>query len=1291
MLTSGEQQSAIASADTAKLTDRLAQIRSQPKQQNQQQTGVVLSAVEDTLRDQKSDFTPTAYFAALLSLLTQYISSAGIVNKDVATAVVYLLDLVTPHVPPPLLRSKFEPILTSLAPALTHVDADAPFLRSAIGCLVSLLVVQDNQAWARSQSSVGPRQATAGLLNLAVDHRPKVRKRAQEGLAVVLQSRPPGPSRDHPAADMCAETALRGFQALATAAATQSKKQRGQAEPENEPGLIHTMQLIKTIAASSGGWPARSLDSLCEVLFTVARSRSQFLTMTAFDVFEAILAGMANEDSSDKIARLLEAVADLQPSQNDTQLLPPWIAIMSRGYDVYAQVEPEEAFQKLPLVFASISAFLASSSYNIRISASECLVSFLVNCIPSSVLLEPSIYDEKTLEKLADTVLLLLGVKFQAAWMEAFTVLGAMLENFRWQSWPLLAKHLATVGELRSSESFAGKDEVDSIIGKAITAMGPDHVLEILPLNLAKPAPGQPGRAWMLPLLRDNVSNTRLNHFKAELVPLSEILFQRVMAAGDQKTMETKIFETLVQQIWACLPGYCDRPLDLKEAFDQKFAEMVSTLLYQQPEMRLRLCQALQNLVEGFKVVAAVDENEPEDLVLQGRISRADALGSLDYLSTFSSNLLAVLFNVYGETSTGQRGPVLACIDAFLSITKPAEIAETFTRVSEMINTTLQAANAADKPAKGGKEQASTPITHALMDIVVAMSIYVPRESFQSLFAIAAALITQKAEPQLQKKAYKLIPRLGSSETGVLALTERGAELRQMILDNAENTVVPARKDRLNAIAEVVKFLAPDELYFIPSVLPEVILCTKETNERAREAAFDLIVLMGEKMLAGGTIDNAKITHMINDAPPTTASIDEYFTMLSAGLAGSTPHMISASVTALSRALYEFKDALTEPAIAEIVQTMDLFLNSPTREVVRSVLGFIKICVISLPVGIMTPRLPTLVPSLMVWSHEHKAHFRSKVKNILERMIRRYGVEALERHCPPEDKKLITNIRKTRERRKRKRTTEGDADGTESRPEQQQQQQAKYGNEFDEAIYGSDDDSSAAGSGASDDEDDVDGAVTMRSVSKGAGRKAQQQTYIHEDADEPLDLLDKRSLAHISSTRPLKARGVPAATRHAARSKVDVETGKLLLGGDSDSDAAMNGGGDDDDDLGAGQSLEGGINAYVAAIRGRDAPQRGLRGKLKFTNKRDTDLDEDDEMDVDAAEVSKSPASRPSPGKGDIARGRGGRGGGGPKFPHRRGLGVEKSRGFSRGGGNGRGRAGFRGGGRGSGRGRGRG
>lgn len=38
-----------------------------------------------------------------------------------------------------------------------------------------------------------------------------------------------------------------------------------------------------------------------------------------------------------------------------------------------------------------------------------------------------------------------------------------------------------------------------------------------------------------------------------------------------------------------------------------------------------------------------------------------------------------------------------------------------------------------------------------------------------------------------------------------------------------------------------------------------------------------------------------------------TANIEEYMTMIAGGLAGATPHMISATVTAISRLVFEFR------------------------------------------------------------------------------------------------------------------------------------------------------------------------------------------------------------------------------------------------------------------------------------------------------------------------------------------------------------------------------------------------
>ena len=166
------------------------------------------------------------------------------------------------------------------------------------------------------------------------------------------------------------------------------------------------------------------------------------------------------------------------------------------------------------------------------------------------------------------------------------------------------------------------------------------------------------------------------------------------------------------------------------------------------------------------------------------------------------------------------------------------------------------------------------PTSHTLMDLIITLSIYLPRPTFPTLFSLAALILSQSSDPQLQKKAYKLLPRLATSQSGTLALHDRNAELQSLLLNSASTVSTPARRDRLAAISIVVEHLPQTSLHFIPSVLSEVVISAKEVNEKARTAAFDLLVLMARKMSQGGQIDQSQNPHMAADALVAQASLD---------------------------------------------------------------------------------------------------------------------------------------------------------------------------------------------------------------------------------------------------------------------------------------------------------------------------------------------------------------------------------------------------------------------------------
>jgi ribosomal RNA-processing protein 12 len=1278
------------------------------------QTNVVLSSIEDTLKDQDTSFTPTAYFAALLALLRQS-SAASLTEANVGlvTSTVYLLDLVTSHVPAPLLRTQFSQVLPLLAPTLVSNEAAAPLLRSTIGCLESLLVAQDSAAWNLPSDQTGPRQIIPMILTMSLDGRPKIRKRSLEALTNLLKHPPQGPALDHPAADLCASVSLISLKE-AVSAAGQPKKPRSRNDDGHDPRLMHALHLTKAIAAAPGGWPSKKIEPLVEALMTVSKSTNDYLVMGAFEVFEAIFEGMQDGVTSSKLPRLLDAIAELKPSRNDSQLLPPWIAILSRGYQLASEINPEGTFTKLPDLIGMISPFLSESSHNIRISASECLISFFANCIPKHVILEPSVYDEKIFEQLGRQANELLSIRYQAAWMEVFRALSALIQAMRWRGSQCLLPVVKAAGELRGSDSFQGKKEADDLLGHAIKHMGPEAILSVLPHNLDQDSNKYPGRAWLLPLLRDYVSNTTLAHFKSDLMPLSEEIYQRVIEHGNaERTPRIKIYETVVHQIWATLPGYCDLPLDLQATIDQPFAEMWSNLLYKQTDLRGDLCRSLQNLVESNQAVLASDLSE-EDMLYERRTTKAEAAKNLQHLAGLSSNLLAVLFNVYSQTTPQSRGYILACINAYLSITTEQDLVETFNRVSSVLETSLPKPDEAAPSKQHPTTDKILPTSHALLDLIIALSIYLPPSTLPSLFSLACRILTHPTvtskEPQLIKKAYKLIPRLATCNTGAAALQSRNSELQSLILTAKDKTPVPARRDRLLAIYTLVTFLPTSDLHFIPSILSEIVLACKDTNKRARESAFDLLLHLTNRMTdpernpPNTMIKNHLVPHIPDDAPDAPATLEEVFTMVSAGLAGVAPHMIAATIAALARLLFEFHNYLAEPALEDLVGTVELFLQSNNREIVRAVLGFVKVAVVSLSAKILREeRMRVWLRGCMLWSKENKGRMRMKVKGILERCLRRFGVESMEKWIGEDDsgRKMLGNIRKRRERAKRKSSTKaGDEMDVEDGGEGGNKRE--FSNEFDDAVYGSDDDSdfmigSDDGEGVKDPNEQVPGvlfkkgraaATTTNNPTRSNGKGKKDQFIRADDANsdnEPLDLLAPNALASISSKRAVHFNTSQQANRK-TKARMN-EDGKLVFGpgatDDRDGDVLM-----EDKPTGGGQPA-GAVNAYIDSIDGPDAVRRGQKGRLKVGSGNQTrsvastkmgrrrgnnDGDSAEEnMDLDVEETRKvargiirngrgGGVQRSRAGFGEKGKGTTGKG----KLPQRRGLGVEKQKGTHR-------------------------
>ncbi|SMN19107.1 similar to Saccharomyces cerevisiae YPL012W RRP12 Protein required for export of the ribosomal subunits [Maudiozyma saulgeensis] len=1185
-------------AHMLELEDRLSKIRKQAtsKLENQKHIAIILTAVEDNIEGHDTNDTSKniiSYMVAFMSLLDQAIDkdTHNIIDLQLATAATYLLDIIFQYSPKKLLRSKFSELLAKIAPCITDEKAEPLLIRSAIGCLASLLVAQDAQAWNNTHNlTITPMRGLQGLLELSLDPRPKIRKRALEALHKILENPPVAPTAEHVASTTISVFAINQLTDVLNELNGLSNKQLKNQTVKDDINskVIKCLRLVSTVV-TSGQWPTGQIEPLCDMLLDVTKSSDQYLVSTSFECFEKLFNSMAESTVSaglaeDKYVKVIDTIFQLRPSNNDTHLVGSWIAVVVKGMSTYAVGSPMNAMAKIPEVFELMSIYLQSENKEISFSASQCLIAVLTQAIKDEILLTPeqsqnniSKKDAKlvtnVINSLSETFCEFLTVRYTNCTKEILNILAAAYKKLRFRAHPALDKPLQIVDSWRVNEKQETMElvsEIELVIGNAVSAIGPDIVLKTLPLNLNNEIPDQPGRAWLLPLLRDYTRNAKLSIFITDLLPAAKD-FESRLDSFPKESVQLRIYQTIIDQIWSTLPHFAELPTDLMESFTDEFASDLCSLLYSNTDLRTVICHTLKMLVESNLMYS--EGALQDDIILQATFPVEESKKNLEYLKTKSVNILAVLFNIFTQTASNLRGYILDTIESYLKISSPEDVEKMFNNVCGLLKNSMEKEAASNDGSSNNSNNNKPQLTATLLDIVVNMVRYLPAKCYGPLFMIFDQTVNSN-DTLIQKRAYRIISKLSEISLGEDAISNYLSEIESILLRNSNSVHTSARSGRLAAIKTVINLLPPDHMNFIVQVSAEIILATKDVNEKTRGLAFEILILMAERMQNGGSID-------MGDGNVQVASLSEFFKIISAGLIGESQHMVSSTITAFACLMFEFKDSLPADNVLDIYDTIELYLTSNSVEIAKSAIGFTKVCILGLPEEMMRPKVPALIPKLLRWSHEHTGHFKAKVKHIIERLIRRFGYEYVEANFPEDDLKLLTNIRKTRNRNKRK-----DANGTNDETTLPTAKGPKFMSAFDEAVYAS-----------SDNEDEGD--------DNEVNHKKTKQYIIEKSDGNPLDLLDADTLAHISSTRPKKFNKKDQKKKLLSDDAFAFDDeGKLIVKG------KKNGAANDDDD--PIKNMTSGINAYLEAVK--SGPVRGQKNKLKFKKgKRDEDNFSDDE------------------------------------------------------------------------------
>ena len=987
------------------------------------------------------------YFSALFPLLDDEKRDASFKNDqnriiEFNTAVCYLLAFIFPRLDDKFLRETYAAdgtMFATLSHSMRRFHLIAPFVRSVCVLVGSVLAAHSQADWKVEQNSLG--ELFVVLLSWSVDSRPKVRRAAQETIGKLLLES----GKDCPAMEFTTE-----FVASALLNATRK-------DPSESIQLFPLMKQLLPSLELCAAPLVDGLDNLITGLLNCLNLGNTRLTVSGYEIIQIYAQEQlefGEEVDHERLGRVYGVVKRISDGILKHKPTPELVELSVAFLPALAQctlltIHLQQILQKDCVLTLQTSLqiilqvfLMKATDGNVLNAAGSALLSVFYGLFDRADSAKWT-KNEEMFHQIALPALLARDVAGVLVPAQGRQLQDAMISARFGAFMPILARLTEILGEsavsalgplilqvarLHDCRYLSCREDLVRVISVLVRVAGLPEALKLLPLNLIKTAACEEApRAWLLPVLRDSVYNTSLMAWLEIVSPIAEQVSHRAEGLRSaEKAHEARVWDTLHSQLLSILPAVlASFPVDFAVAFPQ-ISEILARLLNDDAQLRPTLMAALQRFIQNSRSVLEAQMNGSFDEIgLVRKLPSEQIEADLTGLTAAMPQFLPVLFNIYAATTSGNASAAdedddsaaassdltLKLIETLLGLTEEGVVADYFSKTVSRI----------ERMRDSGSwvmlgtvlELAGTMIPHASLNSLI--------ESF--IPAVLPLLSSADCDISLQKKAYRGIVRALTREdvrSAVMGSTEQCEALYGALTGASESLHSAAKKIRFRLLSLIAPELADNCLLWIPQFLPEVLLGVKEVNHKTRTQAYELIISWGRRMSLGGEFVGF-------DGLMRSASLQEFINMVLAGLAGNTPHMISATIMTLARIIFEFAGTMKasgeEMAVSSLTGDVCMLLQSPSREIVKSAISFVKVALVVLDSETIDPLLPGLVEGLLQWANAHHHQFKLQVRHLMERLMRRFGYDRMEQATPANHHALLVNIKKRREKGKKSKKT----------------------------------------------------------------------------------------------------------------------------------------------------------------------------------------------------------------------------------------------------------------------------
>ncbi|KAI3472201.1 hypothetical protein Pfo_029689 [Paulownia fortunei] len=974
------------------------------------------AATRSIIQSSSLPLTPISYFAATITSL----SNSKILDSNALGALTSFLSIVLPlvsggEIKPEKAGEAVRVLVATVEESGGNLGTSG--VRAVVKCVGVLLAEFCNlKEW--DSVSLGFKW----LVKFSLDKRPKVRKCAQDCLLTVFKSFES--SAIFKKASKSIYLLLKDHMPLAmeisSSEIVDGAKYKAMSRPEHQD-VLHLLNVMKHVVPYlSPKLRMRMLSQLLKIL----SSKFSAVTRHVFDVISAIFATSGTEvviSNAEDIFRSLVSYISLgEKNPVDSVLFAANLAKTALGKLHDDDINEWTTF--FPMLAESLAGLLSSKD-DVALQTSIILrevidrhvdgKSFLTT--ESQEMEDKATYNAefKAIQTTCTAFYNVLSASSQIPSEHFLSVVAFLFFKLGEISDIFMTRILLKLAELMNATSASASEikHLQDCIGSAVAAMGPEKLLALLPISLST-KDFSCSNIWLIPILRKNIVGSSLRFFMEHIVPLAES-FEK----GSHKVKKSVIGQDLqayAHGCWGLLPAFCRHPSDTYQSFGA-LAKLLIPFLKKDSFMLENIAIGLQELVNENKL--ASDQGSVQLMEVQSTgilnefavglqtrrvYSRKMASKNIKALALCAKELLQALTNVLFESPPETLKHLKGAIGCLVSICD-ASVAK------QIFIASLEKFQLLDDIGEHGKVESGTDGStnekecggtdakrHLILDLASCIVEGSGDDLVNLLFSVIKRAL-QVSDEVGQMEAYRTLSRIlekhswfCSSQFAVVM------DLLTGMKSSANITLLKIRFTCLQTLLIHALMRNMDEentKAFL--ILNEIILTLKDSNEEGRKAAYDALHAISSKLRSSSDASCDGVYHKL-------------LTMFTGYLSGSSPHIKSGVVSALSVLVYNDPDiCITMP---DVVPSVMELLHSKAVEVIKAVLGFVKVLVSCLIPNDLHRFLSDIMDGIIRWSSVSRHHFKTKVIVILEIMMRKCGSATVKALVPEKYKDFVQGV-----------------------------------------------------------------------------------------------------------------------------------------------------------------------------------------------------------------------------------------------------------------------------------------